>query len=89
MIRIIIILVLIQPLITEADVVHRIRFCAGKFCATTAPLSISQQLEFNQQFAEGNLRANPSTQATHFREQTKQTASTSKLVSMQPSQAHR
>ncbi len=48
-----------QSLIVQAEVVHHIQFCAGQFCAATAPLSISQQLELNQQFEEGNLVATP------------------------------
>jgi hypothetical protein len=49
-----------QSLTVQADVVHRIQFCAGKFCANAAPLTMTQQLEFNQHFNEGNLLAAPS-----------------------------
>ncbi len=44
---------------TQAEVVHRIQFCAGNFCADSKPLTLAQQLELNQQFEEGNLRATP------------------------------
>ncbi len=72
MIKIIIVLVLMQSLVVQADVVHHIQFCAGQFCAATAPLSISQQLELNQQFEEGNLVATPTTHSLENDEQSKQ-----------------
>jgi hypothetical protein len=55
MIKVILALVLMQSTIIQADVKHQIRFCAGKFCGGVLPLTISQELEINQQFAEGNL----------------------------------
>ena len=59
MIKIFLSLVLMQSVAVQADVKHQIRFCAGKFCATASPLTISQQLEINQQFVEGNLIDKP------------------------------
>ncbi|MCH9697228.1 MAG: hypothetical protein K0U68_03910 [Gammaproteobacteria bacterium] len=54
--------ILLQAFSVQAEVVHRIQFCAGKFCANTAPLTIAQQLELNQQYESGNLLSRPSTQ---------------------------
>lgn len=45
----------------QAEVIHRIQFCAGKFCASKAPLTIAQQLELNQQYESGNLISKPLT----------------------------
>lgn len=60
MIKVIAVLILMQCLVVQAEVTHHVQFCAGKFCAATAPLSIAQQLELNQQYEEGNLVAKPS-----------------------------
>jgi hypothetical protein len=57
MIKTILLLLLLQSLNVQADVTHHIQFCVGNFCAETTPLTITQQLELNQQFAEGNLLA--------------------------------
>ena len=59
MIRTILFLILMQSLSVLADVTHHIQFCTGNFCAETTPLTITQQLELNQHFAEGNLLASP------------------------------
>ncbi len=80
MIRIIIALGLMHSLIAQADVVHHIQFCAGKFCAATAPLSITQQLELNQQFEEGNLAEAPTDNSTSNNGQNNQTRLASSLV---------
>lgn len=55
MIKIILFFLLMQTVTVSADVIHRVRFCAGKFCATPSSLNLAQQLELNQQFSEGNL----------------------------------
>lgn len=72
MIKVILVLVLMQSLFVQAEVVHHIQFCVGQFCATTAPLSISQQLELNQQFEEGNLVATPTVHSLESDGQSKQ-----------------
>ncbi|MEE9346177.1 MAG: hypothetical protein V3U88_11280 [Methylococcales bacterium] len=59
MIKTILLLLLLQSLSVQADVTHHIKFCVGNFCADTTPLTITQQLELNQQFEEGNLLASP------------------------------
>ena len=59
--KLIIALVVMQSLTAQADVVHHIRFCAGKFCAVPKPFSISLQVEMNRRFRDGSLVAAPTT----------------------------
>lgn len=88
MIKVILVLVLMQSLAVHAEVVHHIQFCVGQFCAATAPLSISQQLELNQQFEEGNLVTAPTTRSLESDGQSQQNQLAGSFVQTTPQQEY-